>query len=96
MGIVTRIADFLARRNRGAETPQKYYELKQAGLEKVLGPMHGYVGHAIIPYEVGGTVDMYYFPQEDGSTAFATMELLNADGSGPKKSKIAPRPSVVH
>lgn len=22
--------------------------------------MHGYVGHAIIPYEIGGPVDMYY------------------------------------
>ena len=88
MGIVTRIADFLARRYRGVETPEKYYQLKQAGLEAVLGPMHGYVGHAIIPFEVGGPVDMYYFPQKDGSTALATMELLGADGSGPKKSSI--------
>jgi hypothetical protein len=31
---------------------------------------------------------MYYFPQPDGSTAFATMELLDYDGSGPKKSSI--------
>ncbi len=88
MGIITRITDFIARKNGGATTPDEYYELKGKGLERVLGPMHGYVGHAIIPYEIGGPVDMYYFAQPDGSTAFATMELLNYDGSGPKKSSI--------
>lgn len=88
MGIITRISDFLARKNGGAQSPDHYHELKQEGLERVLGPMHGYVGHAIIPYEVGGPVDMYYFAQPDGSTAFATMELLNYDGSGPMKSSI--------
>lgn len=88
MGIVTRLSDFLARRKQRAKTPEEYDKLKQAGLERVLGPMHGYVGHAIIPYAVGGAVDMYYFPQLDGSTAFATMELLNPDGTGPRRSKI--------
>ncbi len=50
--------------------------------------MHGYVGHAIIPYEIGGPVDMYYFPQPDGGTAFATMELLGFDGKQPAKSDV--------
>jgi hypothetical protein len=88
MGIVTHIADFLVRRSRGAATPELFDELKQSALERILGPMHGYVGHAIIPYQVGGPVDMYYFAQSDGSTAFATMELLNYDGSSPKRSSI--------
>ena len=88
MGIITRITDFIARKNGGATSPEEFHELKGKGLERVLGPMHGYVGHAIIPYEVGGPVDMYYFAQPDGSTAFATMELLNYDGSGPKNSSI--------
>lgn len=31
---------------------------------------------------------MYYFPQPDGSTAMATMELLDNCGEGPRPSKI--------
>jgi hypothetical protein len=64
------------------------HEQKQAGLEAVLGPMHDTVGHAFIPFQFGGAMDMYYFPQPGGGTAFATMELIEADGSGPKPSRI--------
>src|SRR3990170_4449985 len=39
-------------------------------------------------YEAGGPVHMYYFPQPNGSTAFATMQLLKPDGTGPMKSSI--------
>jgi hypothetical protein len=88
MGLVTRLTDFLTRRSRGVASPEEFDRLKQAALERVLGPMHGWVGHAIIPYQVGGPVDMYYFPQRDGSTAFATQELLTGDGKGPKPSSI--------
>lgn len=59
-----------------------HYNLKQQGLEAVLGPMHNMVGHAIIPFALGGAVDMYAFPQKDGSTAFASMELIQPDGTG--------------
>jgi hypothetical protein len=83
-----RIVDFVTRRGGTRASAEEYYKLKEAGLMAVLGPMHGYVGHAIIPYEVGGAVDMYYFPQPDGGTALATMELLESDGTGPKKSRI--------
>jgi hypothetical protein len=78
------------------ETPKEFtqeewdedYENKQAGLEKVLGKMHDMVGHAIIPFEVGGTVDMYYFPNGISGTGFATMELLNPDGNGPIPNRL--------
>lgn len=59
------------------------YELKSQGLEKVLGEMHNMVGHAIIPFAVGGSVDMYYFPNHIKGTGFATMEVLEPDGTGP-------------
>lgn len=65
-----------------------FYNLKKAGLERILGPMHELVGHAIIPFEVGGPVDMYYFPHVSPGTAFATMELIEPDGSGPVPSRI--------
>jgi hypothetical protein len=59
------------------------YELKLKGLENVLGKMHDLVGHAMIPFAVGGAVDMYYFPNDIKGTGFATMELLDPDGTGP-------------
>ena len=66
----------------------RHYELKRQGLERVLGPMYELVGHAIIPFQVGGAVDMYYFPKALEGTAFATMELIEPDGSGPQPSRI--------
>lgn len=70
------------------EESNKDYELKEQGLENVLGKMYGMVGHAIIPFAVGGAVDMYYFPNHIKGTGFATMELLEPDGTGPKPNRI--------
>lgn len=57
-------------------------EDKQAGLERVLGKMNDLVGHALIPFNVGGNVDMYYFSNGISGTGFATMELIKPDGTG--------------
>lgn len=70
------------------EEYEKDYDLKSKGLEEVLGKMHPLVGHAIIPFAVGGAVDMYYFPNHIKGTGFATMELLDPDGKGPKKNRL--------
>ena len=59
------------------------YEQKQAGLEAVLGKMHNMVHHALIPYAVGGPLDIYVFPNHIAGTGFVSMELLQPDGSGP-------------
>ncbi|CAM4245243.1 hypothetical protein [Zobellia nedashkovskayae] len=67
------------------EEHERDYELKSKGLENVLGKMQNLVGHAIIPFAVGGAVDMYYYPNHIKGTGFATMELLDPDGNGPKK-----------
>lgn len=64
------------------------HELKSKGLEDVLGRMHDLVGHAIIPFDVGGAVDMYYFPNHVKGTGFATMELLKPDGTGPLPNRL--------
>jgi hypothetical protein len=66
----------------------RHFEVKQAALERILGPMHNTVGHAIVPFEIGGAVDMYYFPNGIPGTGFATMELIDPDGSGPKPNRI--------
>jgi len=78
------------------ETPKEFteeewnncYDDKQKGLENVLGKMHDMVGHAIIPFDVGGTLDMYYFIDGIPGTGFATMELVQPDGSGPIPNKL--------
>lgn len=70
------------------EQYDKDYEEKKKGLEDVLGKMYGLVGHAIIPFSVGGAVDMYYFPNHIKGTGFATMELLDPDGNGPKPNRL--------
>jgi len=60
----------------------KSYAEKQEGLERVLGKMHDMVGHAIIPFDVGGSLDIYYFTNGIPGTGFATMELIKPDGTG--------------
>jgi hypothetical protein len=70
------------------EQNERDHELKQKGLEHVLGKMHDMVGHAIIPFGVGGAVDMYYFPDHIPGTGFATMELMDPDGEGPTPNKL--------
>ena len=70
------------------EEYERDYELKTKGLEDILGKMHDMVGHAIIPFAVGGAVDMYYFPNHIPGTGFATMELLNPNGNGPLPNRL--------
>lgn len=70
------------------EEYERDYEVKKAALERILGPIHDLVGHALIPFHIGGTVDMYYFPHAIDGTAFVTMELIEPDGSGPKPNRI--------
>jgi hypothetical protein len=84
---------FLLKRRAGRpkfsdEEYERHYEAKEAALERILGPMHDMVGHAIIPFQIGGAVDMYYFPNGIPGTGFATMELIEPDGSGPKPNRI--------
>jgi len=71
-----------------AEQHEQDYELKKQGLEDLLGEIHPLVGHAIIPFSVGGAVDMYYFPKHIEGTGFATMELIDPDGNGPLPNRI--------
>jgi hypothetical protein len=71
-----------------AEQYSQYYEIKKQGLEKLLGEMYPLVGHAILPFQFGGLVDLYFFPNVLEGTGFVTMELIEPDGSGPKPSSI--------
>ncbi len=70
------------------EEYDQHYEMKSIGLENVLGKANELVGHAIIPFDIGGAVDMYYYPNGIKGTGFATMELIKPDGTGPVPSNI--------
>ena len=61
---------------------------KEQMLKGVLGKEHDRVMHAIIPFAVGGGLDLYYYPnlpKELGGrgTAVATKELVETRGRGP-------------
>lgn len=63
-------------------SPEKWDEMKSEGLVAILGVEHDVVMHAIIPFCVGGALDLYYYPQKIGY-AIATKELIDEFGEGP-------------
>lgn len=67
----------------------EFEEAKTRALEKILGPMENPVGHAVIPFFLGGGLDLYYFCSSYvPGTVIASMELINSDGSGPKRNRL--------
>jgi len=85
---IKRLLPFGRKQEFSEERWNQYYEAKKNALEKILGPMDEVVGHAVIPFAVGGAVDMYYFSSHIAGTVFATMELINPDGKGPKPNRM--------
>lgn len=62
---------------------QDWYERKSALMEEALGREHDMVMHAIVPYAIGGGLDLYYYhPDEFPGTAIATKELSELPGMG--------------
>ena len=62
---------------------EEWYEHKSKLMEDILGPEHDMVMHAIIPYAIGGGLDLYYFPHGVPGTAIATKELSELPNQGP-------------
>ncbi len=56
-----------------------FSEAKQAALERTLGPMDDTVLHALIPFELGGFLDLYTFSKCIPGTVIATQELIACD-----------------
>lgn len=61
---------------------QEWDERKSALMEQALGPEHDMVMHAIIPYAIGGGLDLYYYPHGVPGTGIATKELSELPGEG--------------
>jgi hypothetical protein len=51
-------------------------------MEATLGKQHDTVMHAIIPYAVGGALDLYYYPNGIDGTTIATKELSELPNEG--------------
>lgn len=66
----------------------EFSEAKSSALERVLGPMDDLVYHSVIPFFVGGGLDMYYYSSYISGTVIATKELINTDGTGPKPNRM--------
>lgn len=64
------------------EAGQRWYERKSKLMEEMLGKEHDMVMHAIIPYYLGGGLDLYYYPNGIAGTAIATKELSELPGEG--------------
>ena len=56
--------------------------MKSSGIEYLLGKQHNMVGHSKVPFENGGYLDLYYYPNDNGYS-IATHELIEANGNGP-------------
>ncbi len=61
---------------------QEWYDKKTTMMVEILGEEHEMVMHAIIPYVIGGGLDLYYFPNGGTGTAIATKELCEIPGQG--------------
>ncbi|MFN0138223.1 MAG: suppressor of fused domain protein [Phycisphaerae bacterium] len=68
---------------------QKFAEAKDAAIREAIGPMHEMVLHAIIPYAVGGALDLYPFHYARGGTVYATQEVMDPNpANGPLRNKL--------
>jgi len=61
---------------------QQWYDRKTEMMVELLGEEHDVVMHSMIPYGVGGGLDLYYFPNGVEGTAIATKELCEIPGEG--------------
>jgi hypothetical protein len=57
------------------EVARQWYERKSRLMEASLGKEHDMVMHALIPYAIGGGLDLYYYPNGLPGIAIATKEL---------------------
>lgn len=68
--------------NRDEALARKWDDRKSEIMVDLLGEMHDIVMHALIPYAIGGGLDLYYYPNGIKGTAIATKELCELPGQG--------------
>lgn len=73
----------MAARKASEDSARQWYEHKSRLMEATLGKEHDKVLHAIIPFAVGGALDLYMYPNGLPGTAIATKELCELPNQGP-------------
>lgn len=68
-----------AESDAAAAADEAFSTAKQASLERVLGAMDEMVFHALIPFFIGGGLDLYTFSACIPGTVFATQELIGRE-----------------
>src|SRR5688500_18077486 len=82
------LAKFFGANGKTVDEPDEklageWYEEKTKLMEKILGREHDQVMHAVVPYAIGGFLDLYYyFPRSIPGTAVATKELSELPNRG--------------
>lgn len=61
---------------------EEWYQRKSELLQDLLGPEHNMVLHAMLPYALGGSLDLYFYPQGIPGVGVATKELSELPGEG--------------
>jgi Suppressor of fused protein (SUFU) len=72
----------MAPNDAAREVARQWHEHKSRLMEASLGKEHDMVMHAIIPYAIGGGLDLYYYPNGVPGTAIATKELSELPNEG--------------
>lgn len=70
-----------------SQLEDEWYEQKSQLMEGTLGKEHDMVMHALIPFELGGGLDLYYYPNGIKGTGIATKELAFACRESSRNSK---------
>jgi hypothetical protein len=65
------------------ELAQRWAKNRDVYMEECLGKEHDHVLHAIIPFSIGGGLDIYVYPNGIEGTGIATKELSETPGEGP-------------
>ena len=61
---------------------EEWYQRKSALMQALLGTEHDMVLHALVPYALGGTLDLYFYPHGIPGSGIATKELSDFPGEG--------------
>jgi len=61
---------------------EEWYQRKSALMQALLGTEHDMVLHALVPYALGGTLDLYFYPNGIPGSGIATKELSDFPGEG--------------
>lgn len=72
----------MAKKSREEQLAEDWYDHKSKLMELSLGREHDMVMHAIIPYAIGGGLDLYYYPNKIFGTGIATKELSDLPDQG--------------